>query len=79
MMHKLAGASRQVPESYLVDKFSGLKVEEAVIASGGFADIRKGIYKGMNVAVKTIRVSEQPDIKALHEVCKAARCPILDD
>ena len=46
-MRKLAGASRQVPKSYLVCAFSRYRVEKTIVASGGFADIRKGRYKGM--------------------------------
>ena len=71
LMRKLAGASRQVPKSYLVGSFSRLKVEETIVASGGFAEIRKGRYRGVNVAVKTIRISLGADIKAIHKVRRA--------
>ena len=79
LMHKLAGTSRQVPKSYLVGAFSRFKVEKTRFASGGFVDIRKGIYRGMNVAVKFIRVSPESDIEAIHEVRREVGCPILDD
>jgi len=55
LMRKLAGASRQVPKSYLLGTFTRYTVEKKVIANGGFADIRRGRVRGMNVAVKTIR------------------------
>ena len=79
-MRKLAGASCQVPKSYLVGgTFSRLKVGEPVIANGGFSNIREGRYKGMKVAVKTVRTSQESDIKAIHEVSRAIGCPILDE
>ncbi|KAF9641864.1 hypothetical protein BDM02DRAFT_321745, partial [Thelephora ganbajun] len=71
LMRKLAGASRQVPKSYLVGTFTRCKVEKNVIASGGYADIRKGRLKGMDVAIKTIRTSLQTDVDKVHEAfCK---------
>ena len=77
LMRKLAGTSRQVPKSYLVDMFSRYRVEKKIIASGGFADIRKGRFKGMDVAVKTIRASQEANIDAIHEVCKVFGYPTL--
>lgn len=75
-MRKLAGTSRQVPRSYLVDTFLGYRVEKTIIAIGGFADIRKGRFKGRDVAVKTIRTSQESNIDAIHEVRKAFRYDI---
>ena len=71
LMWKLAGASRQVPKSYLIGKFTaliGYKVGKEIIASGSFADIRKGTLNGMDVAVKTIRLSQGGDVAAAHQV-----------
>ena len=71
LMWSLAGASRQVPKSYLISKFTaltGYSVGKEIIASGGFADIRKGTLNGMDVAVKTIRLSQGDDVYAAHEV-----------
>ena len=78
-MRKLAGASRQLPKSYLVGTFSRFKVEKTIIASGGFAVVRKGRYGGMSVAVKTTLTSHESDIGAIHEVRRAVRSPILDN
>ena len=67
----LAGASRQVPKSYLIGKFTaltGYSVGKEIIANGGFADIRKGTLNGMDVAVKTIRLSQADDVHTVHEV-----------
>jgi hypothetical protein len=73
MMRTLAGASRQVPKSYLVATFPAFYVEREVIARGGSADIRKGRLNGMDVAVKTIRISAEDDrnIGVIHEVREA--------
>ena len=77
LLRKLAGTSRQVPKSYLVGPLSGFKVERIPFATGGFSDVRKGRYRGMDVAVKTIRVSQVSDIKVIHEVGRAVNVPFL--
>jgi hypothetical protein len=81
LMRRLAGASRQLPKSYLVGAFTRYKVEKKVIAGGAFADIQKGRLKGKDVAIKTIRISleDENKIGAIHEVRKAACLVILDD
>ena len=79
LMRKLSAVSRQVPESYFVGRFARYTVEESIIASGGFADIRKGRLGGKDVAVKTIRTSMESRIGAIHEVRKAARHSIPSD
>jgi hypothetical protein len=68
LMRRLAGASCQVPKSYLIGTFTRYRVGRNIIASGGFADIRKGTLNGMDVAVKTIRLSQEDDVDAPHEV-----------
>lgn len=81
LLRSLAGDSRQLPESYLVGKFSRYRVEKEVIAGGTFAVIRKGRYKGTDVAIRTIRVSleDQKNLDEIHEVRKAACFTTLDD
>ena len=39
-----------------------LDVSDRVLATGGFADVRRGRYMGHLVAVKTVRVSMQDDL-----------------
>ena len=71
LMRRLAGASRQVPKSYLIGRFTalmGYNVGKEIIASGGFADIQKGTLNGMDVAVKTIHLSQGDDVDEAHEV-----------
>ena len=75
LLQKLAGDSRQVPKSYLVGTLTSYKVEKAVFASGGFADIRQGKLKGLNVAVKTVRARGRID--TVHEVREAPTCAIF--
>ena len=76
MLRKLAGASRQVPKSYLVGMLMRYKVKNEVIASGGSADIREGRLRGKVVAVKTVRTSRDmmPKIDMIHEVRSTAGC-----
>ena len=45
-----------------------IKVSDEIIASGGFADIRSGKYKGHPVAVKTMRIAERDDLLKIRKV-----------
>ena len=74
LMRTLAGASRQVPNRYLVGTFAQYKVEKNVIAIGWFGDIRRGRFNGIDVAVKTVRVSLFDDIDAVQEVGQNVTC-----
>lgn len=75
LLQKLAGDSRQVPKSYLVGTLTNYRVEKAVFASSGFADIRQGKLRGMTVAVKTIRA--QGRINMVHEARETPACSIF--
>ena len=79
LLRRLAGASLQVPKSYLVGKWTRFKVEDEVIARGGFADIREGKLGGMVVAVKTLNTSHTADANAIHKVRGTAGCSTLVD
>jgi hypothetical protein len=81
LMRKLAGASRQLPKTYLVGKFTRCKVKKKVIANGAFADIREGRLNGMKVAIKTIRIflEDEEKIGVIREVQEFTRVTILDD
>ena len=55
VLRKLCGRIGHLPESYLLsDEFN---LSGPPNASGGFADLRMGVFKGKNVAVKSLRVS----------------------
>ena len=45
-----------------------IKVSDKVLASGGFADVRSGKYKGHPVAVKTMRITEKDDPLKIRKV-----------
>ena len=45
-----------------------IDVEEDILASGGFADVRCGTYQGCRVAVKTLRIAEQDDVEKIRKV-----------
>jgi len=46
----------------------GITVSDEILASGGFANIRTGTYKGCLVAVKTMRVAKQDDLVKIRKV-----------
>jgi hypothetical protein len=59
VLRELCGRIGHLPESYLLPvefDLSGLPR-----AFGGFADVRMEVYRGKNVAVKSLRVSESGD------------------
>ena len=68
VMRSLAYDSAQVPPRYQVDPHS-LSVEGTVIASGGFAEVRKGRLGGRMVAVRTLRIDRQTDPYDVLKVC----------
>ena len=45
-----------------------IEVEDEILASGGFSDVRGGIYKGHRVAVKTLRVASRDDVRKIRKV-----------
>ena len=45
-----------------------VQVEDKIIASGGFANLRHGRYMGNLVAVKTMRVAAQGDLSRMRRV-----------
>ena len=50
-----------------------IDVSNEILASGGFADVRKGTYMGALVAVKTMRIDEQDGFMKLRKV-RTYRC-----
>ena len=46
-----------------------IEVSDEVLAKGGFADIRSGMYMGHLVAVKTMRVAEEDGFAKIRKVC----------
>lgn len=74
VLRKLAANTRQVPESYLVGRWTRFTVHEEIIAGGGFADVREGRLGKRSVAVKTIRVSQETDIDKVHKVRNLVGC-----
>ena len=75
VLRRLCGKTGHLPESYLLShKFdlSGLPR-----ASGGFADVRVGVFKGKSVAVKSLRVSEMDDKARIRKVGNQAISPYL--
>ena len=46
----------------------GLEVSDGIIASGGFGDIRSGVYRGRPIAVKTAKVTGQEKLRQIRKV-----------
>ena len=67
-MWSLAYESSQVPSRYQVNPGT-LSVEESVIASGAYTDVRKGRLGDRTVAVKTLRIGNQIDFHDAQKVC----------
>lgn len=62
----LAGRYGRLPASFaVVDK---AEVSEKIFASGGFADVRTGVYGGRPVAVRTLRVLLWSDMNKVRNV-----------
>ena len=68
MLRKLAGKTGQLPVNYLVSEDADYQVEATILASGGFADVRKGKLGKRAVAVKTIRIAQDVDIFKIRKV-----------
>ena len=65
---RLCGLAGQVPTSYILS--TGLKKEEVdACAAGGFADVYRGSYNELKVALKVVRVAGRKNIKRAHKVC----------
>ena len=76
VLEKLCRKEGHLPKSYLLsDKFDLSGVPHA---SGGFADVRMGVFKGKDVSVKTLRVSEQDNKVKIRKVEKKAASSQLD-
>jgi len=68
VLRRLCSRIGHLPISYLLsDKYH---VSESPRASGGFADVRMGVFKGKDVAVKSLRVSEMDDKVKIRKVGK---------
>ena len=66
VLRRLCGKTGYLPDSYLLsEKFD---LSEMPRAFGGFADIRAGMFKGKDVAIKTLRVSEVDDKTTIRKV-----------
>lgn len=45
-----------------------IEVEDQILASGGYSDVRRGNYKGHLVAVRALRVTAQDNILEIRKV-----------
>ena len=73
---RLCSLAGQVPTSYILS--TGLKKAEVeACAAGGFADVYRGSYNELEVALKVVRVAGKRNIKRAHKVCSVS-CLTMD-
>lgn len=65
-LRRLAGRYGRLPDSMIIAE--DIEVSDQILASGGFADVRRGRYKGHHVAVKAVRITEGDDILKIRKV-----------
>ena len=70
ILRKLSNRIGHLPESHLLSDKSD--ISRKVLAFGGFVGVRMGVFKGKNVAVKTLRVSLTDDKAKIRRVGKRA-------
>lgn len=67
---KLCGLCQLLPTECVLG--DGLVVTGIQIGSGGFADVWQGTYRGMQVAIKRLRVLERDDLAKIYRVSRFA-------
>ena len=72
-MRRLAERYGRLPNSIIITE--RIEVEDKILASGGFADLRCGRCVGHLVAVKTLRVAEKDDFLKIRKVSVNAIFP----
>ena len=65
---KLAGKHARLPNSMIITDEIDFSASSQLQISGGFADIKPGMYKGGAVAVKTLRVDVADDFVKIRKV-----------
>ena len=65
-LRRLAAIHEKLPESMVIA--GSIEVENKILVSGGFSDVRCGKYKGHRIAAKALRVSMQDDLEKLRKV-----------
>jgi serine/threonine-protein kinase TNNI3K len=65
-LRRLAGYHGRLPDSILIA--GKIEVENTILGSSGFADVRRGRCMGNLVAVKTLRATEQDDFLKIRKV-----------
>ena len=60
-LRRLAGAQGRLPGSMVIT--DRIDLDGKILASGGFADVRRGTLLGHRVAVKTLRGTEEDNAK----------------
>lgn len=65
-LRRLSAVHGRLPESMMIT--GKIEVEDEILASGGYSDVRCGTYKGRRVAVRTLRVTAKDNVSKLRNV-----------
>ena len=69
-LRRLAGKHARLPDSMVITDKIDYSAKSQPHAVGGFADIRKGKYRGGTVAVKTLRVEGTDNFEKIRKVSR---------
>ena len=70
VLTRLAGEHARLPSSMIIADNIEISTSNQSHTSGGFADIKQGQYKGLTVAVKTLRVGVVDDLDKIRRVSR---------
>jgi hypothetical protein len=73
VLRRLCGRIGHLPESYLL--FDNFNLSEMSYSSGGFTDVRMGVFNGKEVAVKSLRITMLDDKPRIRKVGNRAAAP----
>ena len=67
-LRRLAGKHARLPQSMIITGEIDFSGSDHLTTSGGFADIKQGLYEGSTVAVKTLKVRMTDNFDKIRKV-----------
>ena len=69
MLRRLAPRYGRLLDHVMVkEKIEKIEVLDEILASGGFSDVRRGMYHDHPIAVKTVRVAPRANLQRIRKV-----------
>ena len=65
-LRRLAERHDLLPDRMMIRE--KIEVSDKIVASGGFGDVRPGVYMGGSVAVKTVRIASRNNLQKIRKV-----------